>query len=189
MLTYCKSCVMPDTKPDLQLDEHGICNACRSFEKRKEVDWDARYQELLKLLEKYRQKNGANWDCIVPVSGGKDSTYQVVRMLQLGLNPLCVTSTTCDLSPLGRANIENLKHLGVDYIEVSPNPLVRAKLNRVGLTQVGDISWPEHVVFLPYRSVQQFNSMCPSSFGVRIAKMSTEDLQRPPTTTFSRAAG
>lgn len=159
MLTYCKSCVMPDTKPDLHLDEHGICNACRSFEKRKEVDWDARYQELLKLLDKYRQKNGTNWDCIVPVSGGKDSTYQVVRMLQLGLNPLCVTSTTCDLSPLGRANIENLKHLGVDYIEVSPNPLVRAKLNRVGLKQVGDISWPEHVgIFtIPVRAAVQFN--------------------------------
>lgn len=159
MLTYCKSCVMPDTKPDLHLDEQGICNACRSFEKRKEVDWDVRYQELLKLLDKYRQKNGANWDCIVPVSGGKDSTYQVVRMLQLGLNPLCVTSTTCDLSPLGRANIENLKYLGVDYIEVSPNPLVRAKLNRVGLAQVGDISWPEHVgIFtIPVRAAVQFN--------------------------------
>ena len=150
---------MPDTKPDLQIDEEGICNACRSFERRNEVDWDARYQELLKLLDKYRQKDGANWDCIVPVSGGKDSTYQVVRMLQLGLNPLCVTSTTCDLSPLGRANIENLKRLGVDYIEVSPNPLVRAKLNRVGLTQVGDISWPEHVgIFtIPVRAAVQFN--------------------------------
>jgi hypothetical protein len=60
---------------------------------------------------------------------------------------------------LGRANIENLKHLGVDYIEVSPNPLVRAKLNRVGLTQVGDISWPEHVgIFtIPVRAAVQFN--------------------------------
>lgn len=159
MLKYCKCCVMPDTKPDLHIDEHGVCNACRSFEKRKEVDWDKRYQELLKLLDIYRQKNGANWDCIVPVSGGKDSTYQVVRMLQLGLNPLCVTSTTCDLSILGRTNIENLKHLGVDYIEVSPNPLIRAKLNRVALTQVGDISWPEHVgIFtIPVRAAVQFN--------------------------------
>lgn len=159
MLTYCKHCVMPDTKPDLLLDEHGVCNACRSYESRKEVDWDARYKELLQVLEKYRRRDGANWDCIVPVSGGKDSTYQVVRMLQLGLNPLCVTSTTCDLSELGRKNIENLKHLGVDYIEVSPNPLVRAKLNRVGLTQVGDISWPEHVgIFtIPVRAAVQFN--------------------------------
>ncbi len=159
MLIYCKNCVMPDTKPGLQLDEHGVCSACRSYEKRAEVDWDSRHQDLLKVLEKYRRPDGSNWDCIVPVSGGKDSTYQVVRMLQLGLNPLCVTSSTCDLSPLGRANIENLKHLGVDHIEISPNPLVRAKLNRVGLTQVGDISWPEHVgIFtIPVRAAVQFN--------------------------------
>jgi len=150
---------MPNSKPDLYLDEKGICNACRSYEYRKEVDWGARYQELLQLLEKYRRKDGGNWDCIVPVSGGKDSTYQVVRMLQLGLNPLCVTSTTCDLSELGRKNIESLKHLGVDHVQVSPNPLVRAKLNWIGLNQVGDISWPEHVgIFtIPVRAAVQFN--------------------------------
>ncbi|RYF42665.1 MAG: N-acetyl sugar amidotransferase [Comamonadaceae bacterium] len=159
MLTYCKRCVMPDTKPDLHLDEEGICNACRSYERRVEVDWDARAKVLPAVLERYRKRDGSNWDCIVPVSGGKDSTYQVVRMLQLGLNPLCVTSHTCDLSALGRRNIENLRHLGVDHVEMSPNPLVRAKLNRVGLTQVGDISWPEHVgIFtIPVRAAVQFN--------------------------------
>lgn len=159
MLTYCRRCVMPDTKPDLHLDDAGICNACRSYENRKQVDWNQRYQDLLKVLDKYRRPTGDNWDCIVPVSGGKDSTYQVIRMLQLGLNPLCVTSTTCDLSDIGRKNIENLKRLGVDYIEVSPNPMVRAKLNRIGLMQVGDISWPEHVgIFtIPVRAAVQFN--------------------------------
>ncbi len=159
MIKYCTHCIMPDTKPDLRLDEHGVCNACRSYEMRKEVDWDNRYKVLLGILDRYRHKDGSNWDCIVPVSGGKDSTYQVVRMLQLGLNPLCVTSTTCDLSDIGRKNIENIKQLGVDYIEVSPNPLVRAKMNRVGLTQVGDISWPEHVgIFtIPVRAAVQFN--------------------------------
>jgi N-acetyl sugar amidotransferase len=159
MLTYCKHCVMPDTKPDLFLDEQGVCNACRSYEGRRDVDWDDRYRQLLQVLERYRRRDSSNWDCIVPVSGGKDSTYQVVRMLQLGLNPLCVTSTTCDLSDIGRRNIENIKRLGVDYVEMSPNPLVRAKLNRVGLTQVGDISWPEHVgIFtIPVRAAVQFN--------------------------------
>jgi len=159
MLTYCRRCVMPDTKPDLHLDDQGVCNACRSYQSRNVVDWDARHKELLQLLEKYRKRDDSNWDCIVPVSGGKDSTYQVVRMLQLGLNPLCVTATTCDLTPLGRKNIENLKHLGVDYVEMSPNPLIRAKLNRIGLTQVGDISWPEHVgIFtIPVRAAVQFN--------------------------------
>lgn len=159
MLTYCKRCVMPSTKPDLRLDDEGICNACRAYENRRDVDWDARYRELLTILERYRHRDGSNWDCIVPVSGGKDSTYQVVRMLQLGLNPLAVTSTTCDLSDIGRANIENLKRLGVDHIEVSPNPAIRAKLNRICLKQVGDISWPEHVgIFtIPVRAAVQFN--------------------------------
>lgn len=159
MLTYCTHCIMPDSKPDLFFDSEGVCDACRSYENRKKIDWDARYKELLQLLKKYRRYDGSNWDCVVPVSGGKDSTYQVVRMLQLGLNPLCVTSSTCDLSLLGRKNIENLKHLGVDCVEMSPNPLIRAKLNRIGLTQVGDISWPEHVgIFtIPVRAAVQFN--------------------------------
>ncbi len=150
---------MPNTKPDLQLDTEGICNACRSYERRKEINWDERKKELLQILENYSQPDGSNWDCIIPVSGGKDSTYQVVRMLQLGMNPLCVTSTTCDLSDIGRKNIENLKHLGVDYVEFSPNPLIRAKLNRIGLEQVGDISWPEHIgIFtIPVRAAVQFN--------------------------------
>jgi len=120
MLKYCTRCVMPNTKPGLQLDAEGVCNACRSYERRKD---------------------------------------QVVRMLQFGMNPLCVTSTTCDLSDIGRKNIENLKRLGVDYMEFSPNPLIRAKLNRIGLEQVGDISWPEHVgIFTtPVRAAVQFN--------------------------------
>ncbi len=158
MLKYCTRCVMPDTKPDLKLDEQGVCNACRSFENRKDVDWDQRRIELERLLERYRRPDGSNWDCIVPVSGGKDSTFQVIRMLQLGLNPLCVTSTTCDLSDLGRRNIQNLKNLGVDYVEFTPNPIVRRKLNRIGLEQVGDISWPEHVgIFtIPVRAAVQY---------------------------------
>lgn len=159
MLIYCKKCVMPSTKPDLQLDEEGICNACRSYQARKEVDWKERRKELDLILQKYRVKDESNWDCIVPVSGGKDSTFQVLQMLQLGLNPLCVTATTCDLSDIGRRNIENIKRLGVDYIEFSPNPIVRAKLNGVGLKQVGDVSWPEHVgIFtIPVRAAVQFN--------------------------------
>lgn len=159
MLVYCRKCVMPSTKPDLHLDEEGVCNACRSYENRKEVDWDLRKKELLQIMDRYRSKDGTNWDCIVPVSGGKDSTFQVVQMLQLGMNPLCVTATTCDLTEIGRRNIENIKKLGVDYIEMSPNPIIRAKLNRIGLMQVGDISWPEHVgIFtMPVRAAVQFN--------------------------------
>jgi N-acetyl sugar amidotransferase len=79
-------------------------------------------------------------------------------MLELGMNPLCVTASTDKLSGIGRRNIENLKKLGVDYIEVTTNPVVRRKINRLALTQVGDISWPEHVTIftIPVRIAVQF---------------------------------
>jgi N-acetyl sugar amidotransferase len=158
MLKYCKKCVMPHTKPDIDINADGVCNACRSYESRLHIDWEKRRTELVTIFKRYRG-NDRNWDCIIPVSGGKDSTYQVLRIKQLGLSPLCVTATTCDLSPLGRKNIENIKRLGVDYVEFSPNPLVRAKLNRIGLTEVGDISWPEHVgIFtIPVRAAVHYN--------------------------------
>ena len=149
---------MPSTRPDLALDSDGVCSACRAYETRSAIDWDQRHQELVELLGRYRQQ-GRNWDCIVPVSGGKDSTFQVLRMLELGLTPLCVTATTCDLSPVGRQNLENISRLGVDHVEFTSNRIVRARLNRIGLTEVGDISWPEHVAIftIPVRAAVQFN--------------------------------
>jgi len=157
-MKYCKRCVMPDTKPDIKFDEEGVCNACRNYEMRTEIDWSERKHELEQILKRYRSNDNSKWDCIVPVSGGKDSTVQVIRMLQMGMNPLCVTATTCHLSDVGRKNIQNIKNLGVDYIEFSPNPVIRRKLNRIGLMQVGDISWPEHVgIFtIPVRAAVQY---------------------------------
>ncbi|WYL96986.1 MAG: N-acetyl sugar amidotransferase [Gloeotrichia echinulata IR180] len=157
MIKYCVRCVMPETKPDLYIDEEGVCSACRSFEKRPTIDWTQRQNELLQILERYRSKNGSNYDCIIPVSGGKDSHFQVIKILELGMNPLCVTASTDKLSDIGRRNIENLKNLGVDYIEVTTNPVVRRKINNLALTQVGDISWPEHVAIftIPVRVAVQ----------------------------------
>jgi len=158
MLKYCIKCLIPNSKPDISFNENGICNACINFNKRVDIDWDERKKELKNILAKYKNTTYSNWDCIVPVSGGKDSTFQVIKMLELDMNPLCVTSTTCDESLIGRKNIENLKNLGVDHIQVSPNPKIRAKLNKIGFEQVGDISWPEHVgIFtIPVRAAVQY---------------------------------
>src|SRR5688572_15718332 len=95
---YCKTCLYPDTKPDLVFDSTGVCSACRSYQERATIDWDVRARQFNDVVAKTRSGNGANYDCLIPVGGGKDSTYQVIRCLQAGLNPLCVTATTCDLS-------------------------------------------------------------------------------------------
>lgn len=159
MIRYCSSCVMPETKPDLEFDDSGVCSACRYYEKRGHVDWVVRHTELISVLERYRNRDGSNYDCIVPVSGGKDSHFQVIKMLELGMNPLCVTSTTCSLSDIGRRNIDNLKSLGVDYIEVTTDRRVRGKINKFALANIGDISWPEHVTIftVPVRMAVQLN--------------------------------
>ncbi|MCP3924040.1 MAG: N-acetyl sugar amidotransferase [Desulfobacterales bacterium] len=158
-IKYCKKCIMPETKPDLHIDENGVCNACRYFDQRVDVDWDQRELEFKSILDRYRSKDGNKHDCIIPVSGGKDSTYMTLKMLEYGMNPLCVTSTTCKLSDIGRRNIENIKKLGVDYIEVSTNPVVRSRINKLTLKQVGDISWAEHLTIftIPIRISVQMN--------------------------------
>jgi N-acetyl sugar amidotransferase len=159
MIRYCTECLYPETKPDLRFDPQGVCSACSSYRSRGAVDWSRRREELSAILARYRSADGATYDAIVPSSGGKDSHAQVLRLLELGANPLVVTATTDSLSDLGRRNIENLKRQGVDCVEVTSNPVVRRRINKLALTQVGDISWPEHVsIFtIPVRIAVQMN--------------------------------
>ena len=145
-MNRCKLCVIPDTRPDTAF-VNGICSACITYARRPEIDWRTRLDMLQRVLSRARSVANArrlNYDCIVPSSGGKDSTAQVLTLIELGMRPLVVTATTCHLTPIGRLNIDNLARYATT-IEVSPNKAVRAKLNRLGLTMVGDISWPEHV--------------------------------------------
>ena len=95
MLTYCTKCVMPATKPDLFFGERGVCDACKSAERKydkiKGIDWNARRKEFERIIEKYRSKDGKNYDCVIPVSGGKDSHYQTYMMkVVYKMNPLLV---------------------------------------------------------------------------------------------------
>ena len=90
-MRYCKRCVMPDTKPGVVLDNRGFCNACRSVEKKKKINWPERYKKLGKIAKKVKDQKNPFYDCLVPVSGGKNSWYQAyVASEKLGLKTLCV---------------------------------------------------------------------------------------------------
>ncbi len=157
-MIHCTSCFYPNTKPDLEFNENGICSACISFENRKKTNWELRKKEFIKIVKNLKKKKTGDYDCIIPVSGGKDSTWQVIMALEYGLKPLCVNSRTCDLSPLGRKNLDNIRTIGADLIEVAPNSYVRKQLNKIGLLEVGDISWPEHVAMftIPFNIAVKF---------------------------------
>ena len=144
-MNYCKRCVYPDTKPQLVFDENGICSACKNHELKEKIDWKSKEKELKEILEKFRSKNNY-YDCIIPVSGGKDSHFQTYTIKEkFGLNPLVVNFHPLDQTEIGKKNLDNLKKLGVDCIEFSPNPNVYLKLARFGLKKLGDFQWPEHI--------------------------------------------
>ena len=146
MLKYCKKCLFPDTKPQLGFDSEGVCDACVYAEKKEEIDWDSRRNELEKILEKYRSKDGSRYDCIVPVSGGKDSTFQTYFLKkECGLNPLAVNFRPRDFTETGIKNMETLKKLGVDCVTFSMNPIIYKKMAKFGLVHLGDAAWPEHI--------------------------------------------
>ena len=158
-MNFCKSCFYPNSKPSLEFNNDGICSACISFEERKNINWKEREKKFLEIIEFIKKSKTSDYDCIIPVSGGKDSTFQVIKALEYKLKPLCVNSKTCDLTSLGRKNLDNIRELGVDLIEVSPDPIIRRKLNKIGLLEVGDISWPEHVCMftIPFNIALKFN--------------------------------
>ncbi|MDX2330800.1 pseudaminic acid biosynthesis protein PseA [Campylobacter hepaticus] len=143
-MKFCKKCVMPDTKPDLHFDEEGVCDACRSQEaKNQKINWKAREQEFLELVKKY--KKHPVYDCVIGVSGGKDSHFQTIKMLELGLNPLCVCFEPSVPTKIGRKNLKNLNKLGVDLIHIKRNPKVYKILAREGFVRTGDTEWQNHL--------------------------------------------
>lgn len=142
---FCHKCLYPDTKPQLNFNDEGICSACINHELKNKIDWIKKENELRDILKKY-SSHGNHYDCIIPVSGGKDSHYQVHTIIKkFGLNPLVINFHPVDQTEIGKKNLQNLKNIGVDCIEFSPNPKIYQKLARFGLKELGDFQWPEHI--------------------------------------------
>lgn len=155
-MNRCKLCLYPDSRPDSHFVD-GVCSGCLSYAQRQNINWDDRLEQLKQWLEKARN-HGGSYDCVVPVSGGKDSTYQVIKLQELGARVLCVHAATDYQTPLGRKNLDNLKRFA-DMIEVTPSIEVRKKLVRIGLRMIGDLSYPEHLAIwaIPTRIAHQMN--------------------------------
>lgn len=157
-MKYCLRCCYPEnTKPAIIFDDKGICSGCRAFEQRghEKVDWKSKQEELKNLLESYKEKarkNGSAYDCIIPVSGGKDSHYQAHLMMKVyKMNPLFVTYNHGYNSKLGMRNLRNLvDKLGCDLIRYSTNPKTAKKISRYMLKKVGDITWHYHAGIMTF---------------------------------------
>ena len=134
---WCKNCLNMSTRPRITFDDRGWCNACQWMEEKKTLDWPAREKELKSLLKKCRKKDGG-FDCIVPVSGGKDGSYVAYTLKhKYGMNPLTVTSRPPLELELGKENIANFVESGFDHVHVTANNKSMRKLNKIGFIDMG----------------------------------------------------
>jgi len=155
-MQYCTTCVYPKASAvTLEFDANGSCSGCRTALQKQTVDWDERARMLGELLDKYRSKDGANYDCIIPVSGGKDSYFQTHLITkQYGLKPLLVTYHGNNYLPEGTTNLERMRDVfNVDHIVFRPSVEVLKKLNRLGFFKMGDMNWHNHVGIYTYPAI------------------------------------
>lgn len=155
-MRYCQRCVYPENaKPTIIFDDEGVCSGCRLLESRPAINWNERWQWLVQLCEKYKQiakRNNSLYDCIIPVSGGKDSHFQTYIMKEkLGMNPLLVTYNHGFNTKRGMRNLNNLvRKFGCDLLRFTSNPHSVRKIARFMLKKCGDITWHYHAGILTF---------------------------------------
>jgi N-acetyl sugar amidotransferase len=144
-MKYCRCCVLPDTRSGIEIEEDGICSACKAHKtKVTAIDWEKRQQQLNRIVD-YAKSHSKGYDCVIPVSGGKDSTWQVVKCLEYRLNPLAVTWKTPARTKIGAKNLANLISLGVDHIDYQINPKVEKKFMYKAFAKFGSTAIPMHM--------------------------------------------
>ncbi len=136
-MKICKSCLMLSTRPRVEFNEKGICNACTWTAKKKKINWKKREQEWIKIVKDIRSKKN-NFDIIVPVSGGKDSCYVAYNLKhKYKLNPLCVTINPPLQTSIGIKNLENFIKKGFNLVSLDPDPVLMQKINKKALINYG----------------------------------------------------
>lgn len=125
------------TRPRISFNDDGLCNACVWSEKKQNLDWNAREAELIALLDSHRRNDG-EFDCLVPLSGGKDGSYVAYNLKhKYGMNPLCVTITPALPLPLGEQNLRAFVESGYNHISINPDFDAMKALNKLGFVEMG----------------------------------------------------
>ncbi len=145
-LHYCVRCCMPETTEGIQFDEMGICQACQSAEQKMHINWKEREKSLRDLFDSYRNKSGDNYDCLVPISGGKDSTFQLYVVTQIyKMKPLACTFSHNWFSETGKDNLKTaIETFQVDHVMFTPNRDLVNRLAKASLYAIGDSCWHCH---------------------------------------------
>ena len=140
-MRICTKCLMPETQEKLTFDENGVCSLCATGGRKVEIDWDSREKELIKILDKYRGK--AQYDCLIPYSGGKDSAFQVYMMVKkYNMKPLLYSFHHTFLTKTGLYNMFNTaQKLGAEHLLYTPDKNLIKKLMYLALREYGDWCW------------------------------------------------
>jgi N-acetyl sugar amidotransferase len=144
---YCTKCIVPSTRPSVKFDLNGVCSACTNSKIKNRIDWNKRKFKFLKVLKYHKKLNASNdYDCIVPVSGGKDSIYQTYLLKKIyKMRPLAITWKTPVRTLLGEKNLNALKSIGVDHIDFSINPKIINLIRKKSFIKFGDSSYVDHL--------------------------------------------
>ncbi|MBL4818713.1 MAG: N-acetyl sugar amidotransferase [Deltaproteobacteria bacterium] len=148
-MTYCKQCVYPSMSVNLYIGEDGVCSACDVAEKFEFLTpefWKKREDKFVKLISEALERNTSHYDCIIPVSGGKDSYFQTHLMVnKYGLKPLLVTYHGNNYLSEGDYNRDRMRHVfDADHLVMGPSVEVLKKLNRICFRKMGDMNWHAH---------------------------------------------
>lgn len=148
-IIYCKRCVYPKISVNLEIDGEGICSACRVAEKFQSLTenfWEKRRAKFTQLIGEIRKSSRSDYDCIIPVSGGKDSYFQAhIMVKEFDLKPLFVTYHGNNYLPEGDHNRDRMREVfDGDHIVFGPSVSVLKKLNRICFRKMGDMNWHAH---------------------------------------------
>ena len=179
MIKFCNECIMPNSRPRIVFNEKGICNACLHSKKKEKINWNERKLEFLELANKIKfdtKKNNRLYDCVVPWSGGKDSTSIAIKLkFEFGLNPLLVTFSPLIVNECGNNNRNELSKMGFDSVFLMPNQKVSKQLSKRFFLERGNpkVAWDAGVNAGPVQIALNYN--IPTVFMLSMVKVNMED--------------